>query len=110
MKHKILHKPSGETWLALHIDGSAVYCAGWPPTIARLTDCEIIEDLGELDEQEKNHLLSAFGVDVFEPKEEESQEELWNEAIGKALSDGFYSWGQLKNYYRIERISPPIKD
>ena len=40
----ILHKPSGEQWvLAADQHRGDVVCAGWPETIARATDCELVE-------------------------------------------------------------------
>lgn len=43
----VLHKPTGETWVVCGIDhdkGELIPC-GYPfPTIARLEDCELVEE------------------------------------------------------------------
>lgn len=38
----VLHKPSGETWLVAWADENEVICCGWPETLAKASDCEIV--------------------------------------------------------------------
>ena len=40
---KVLHKPSGETWILSRVDNLHVYPAGWPPTAALVKNCEMVE-------------------------------------------------------------------
>lgn len=42
----VLHKPTGETWVAcgVHKDGKTLIPCGWPfPRIAKISDCELLE-------------------------------------------------------------------
>ena len=39
----VRHKPSGETWVVAYADSYDVICCGWPETIARPEECELIE-------------------------------------------------------------------
>lgn len=43
----VLHKPSGETWVVCGVDherGELIAC-GYPfPTLAKLSDCELVEE------------------------------------------------------------------
>ena len=41
----ILHKPSKEKWTvaAISPDGTELVCCGYPETIAKVSDCELIE-------------------------------------------------------------------
>lgn len=39
----VAHGPTGETWvLACDQDGDSVVCAGWPETIAKVSDCTLV--------------------------------------------------------------------
>ena len=39
----VLHRPSGERWLlAADQEGGEVVCAGWPETVAKAGDCELV--------------------------------------------------------------------
>jgi hypothetical protein len=38
----VLHKPSGETWLVAYYEGGYVCCCGWPATLAKVSDCELV--------------------------------------------------------------------
>jgi hypothetical protein len=42
----IRHKPSGERWFvaAPSPDGSELVCCGWPESIAKVEDCEMIHE------------------------------------------------------------------
>jgi hypothetical protein len=40
---KVKHHPSGEEWIIARVTGKDVYPCGWPPCIAQLSDCELIE-------------------------------------------------------------------
>lgn len=57
------HKPSGEEWTVLGINFSKneICVAGYPPTIAKLSDCYYFERGSELTRQEKEHRTKHFG-------------------------------------------------
>lgn len=57
------HKPTGEDWLILGIDrdGDRVCAAGWPPTIAKLSDCENVMIARPMTVQELRHREMQFG-------------------------------------------------
>lgn len=38
----VKHLPSGETWLVAWADQYEVICCGWPESMARITDCELV--------------------------------------------------------------------
>lgn len=40
----VLHHPTGETWMVAYADRSRdeLAPAGWPNTLARLSDCEVV--------------------------------------------------------------------
>ena len=40
----VKHLPSGEEWIvaALSLDSAHLYACGWPETMAKLSDCELI--------------------------------------------------------------------
>lgn len=39
---EVYHRPSGETWVVKRADGEHVWPAGWPPSLARAADCDLI--------------------------------------------------------------------
>ncbi len=57
------HKPSGEDWYILGIDvkGDRVCTAGYPPTIAKLSDCEDVEKNEPLTAEELKYRKSKYG-------------------------------------------------
>ena len=60
----VLHKPSGESWFVLGVNYgiNKVCIAGYPSTIANLSDCELEEKSnGVLNEQEILHRSKQFG-------------------------------------------------
>lgn len=58
------HKPSGESWLVLGIDvkGDRVCAAGWPPTIAKLSDCDNVEAIRKMYTNELQYRNKEFGT------------------------------------------------
>ncbi len=59
---KVKHLPTGETWWVLGVDGRGNLCvAGWPNTIAKITDCEFISSGQPLTEQELTSRQRMFG-------------------------------------------------
>lgn len=38
----VLHRPSGEKWLVAMADEADIMPCGWPETVARVSDCEIV--------------------------------------------------------------------
>lgn len=43
MKYEVEHLPSGERWVALHMDRKFAYIAGWPSTVANINNLKIIK-------------------------------------------------------------------
>jgi hypothetical protein len=43
----VLHKPSGETWVVAIVDGDDLMWCGWPPGMARTSDCELVESCSD---------------------------------------------------------------
>lgn len=39
----VLHNPTGEKWIVAYVRGGDVVPCGWPLTLAKLVDCELIE-------------------------------------------------------------------
>ncbi len=66
----VLHKPSGETWVVCGIDydkGELIPC-GYPfPTLAKLSDCELIEEHYKEKGQPPEYIcaLQEHGLDRF---------------------------------------------
>jgi hypothetical protein len=60
----IRHIPTGETWTvaAISPDGSELVCCGWPESIAKVTDCELVESCKPADhEQTLRAVISSCG-------------------------------------------------
>lgn len=57
------HIPSGEEWVILGINRQRdeVCAAGWPATIGKLSDCRLIENMGELSKEEMQYRNNTFG-------------------------------------------------
>lgn len=66
----VLHKPSGETWVVCGVDhqkGELIPC-GYPfPTLAKVTDCELIEERYTVTAQPEEYIkaLQEHGLDRF---------------------------------------------
>lgn len=66
----VLHKPSGETWVVCGVDhnkGELIPC-GYPfPTLAKLSDCELIEEGYTAHGQPEEYIkaLQKHGLDRF---------------------------------------------
>ena len=66
----VLHKPSGETWVVCGVDhekGELIPC-GYPfPTIAKLSDCELVEEWYHIECQSEEQIkaLQKCGLDRF---------------------------------------------
>lgn len=66
----VLHKPSGETWVVCGVDhdkGELIPC-GYPfPTLAKLSDCELIEEGYTAHGQPKEYIeaLQKHGLERF---------------------------------------------
>lgn len=43
----VLHRPSGEMWLVAYSENGYVCACGWPETLARESDCQLIESASE---------------------------------------------------------------
>lgn len=57
------HIPTGEEWHILDIDHKSqqVCVAGWPPTIAYLSDIENLTESRPRTIKEENHIRKTFG-------------------------------------------------
>lgn len=55
--------PTGETWhiLGIDIDNNRVCAAGYPQTIAKLTDCKNVTPFKKLTEEELKYRTKYFG-------------------------------------------------
>jgi hypothetical protein len=47
----VLHKPTGETWTVAAVSplGDEIVCCGWPETIAKIDDCELVQACNDAD-------------------------------------------------------------
>lgn len=61
------HKPTGETWRIVGIDEkeNRVCAAGWPPTIAKLSDCENFRDPMPITDDELEFRYRYFPSDSW---------------------------------------------
>jgi len=61
----VLHRPTGETWHLLGVNKTKnkVCTAGWPPSIALLSDCELVEKGNGITEKERAYRNKNFGAD-----------------------------------------------
>lgn len=57
------HRPTGEEWLVIGVstDGKKVCAAGYPPSIADVSDCEAFTPVGPLTKDQLDHRLCHFG-------------------------------------------------
>lgn len=53
----VRHRPSGEEWVVCCTRGADLIPAGWPPSAARMADCELI--IAATDAAHRQMLLSA---------------------------------------------------
>lgn len=53
----VFHRPSGETWIVAHADETEVMPVGWPETIAKRSDCDLVEHCSE---EEHAELLGRY--------------------------------------------------
>jgi hypothetical protein len=61
----VLHKPTQEEWFVLGVnyETGKLCVGGWPPTIANIDDCELLnEPSRELREDEIKYRNKTFGV------------------------------------------------
>ena len=58
------HIPTGEAWYIIGIDfkGDRVCIPGWPATIAKLSDCEDLQQVEPLTPEELSHRRKRFGT------------------------------------------------
>ncbi len=57
------HIPTNEDWFILWVDvkNGRVCAAGWPPSIASISDCKDFEKSDKLTEEELKYRASKFG-------------------------------------------------
>lgn len=61
----VYYKPSKEMWylLGVNVDKNRVCVAGYPPTMAELSDCELDEKGNGITEEERMYRDKEFGMD-----------------------------------------------
>jgi len=59
----VRHGPTGEEWFLLGVnkEKNRVCVAGWPPTMADLSDCTLTEKGNGITEEEKQYRSNKFG-------------------------------------------------
>lgn len=56
----VRHRPSGETWTVAYVeDGRLAWC-GWPPGLAKVEDCELVEECSSEESQRLVRALAAM--------------------------------------------------
>jgi hypothetical protein len=45
----VRHRPTGERWLVAWAEGDELAPAGWPTSMARLADCEVIHRCSDME-------------------------------------------------------------
>ena len=76
------HEPSGEDWIVAWCEGDDLAPAGWPNSLARLSDCRITRRLGS-----PEHILAVLdwvkspGNDSRKSKVERLYPEAWSAAV-----------------------------
>ena len=50
----VLHRPTGETWTVAYVHGDELCPCGWPETIAKISDCDLLR---EATQEERDDLL-----------------------------------------------------
>ena len=60
----VKHIPSGETWylVGVSINRNKVCVAGWPPTVADLSDCVLTEKGNGINGEELEYRNKEFGA------------------------------------------------
>lgn len=60
----VLHRPTGETWYIIGVNEAMnkVCAAGWLPTIADLSDCELVRSGNGITQHELEHRNKTFGA------------------------------------------------
>lgn len=56
----VKHLPTGEEWVVARADEEHVWPAGWPPCIAKLTDCTLIKKATQDQREEMRRLCAAL--------------------------------------------------
>jgi hypothetical protein len=61
----VLHKPTGEVWFVLGVNKSKnhICTAGWPPSLAKLSDCDLWKRGNGITEHERQYRNKEFGTD-----------------------------------------------
>lgn len=57
------HKPTDEDWyiLGVNYETGKLCVAGWPPSIANISDCELLEKGKGISESDKKYRIETFG-------------------------------------------------
>lgn len=81
----VRHRPSGESWLvaAVSPNGAELVCCGWPETIAKVGDCEVIERCSEPSREEMierckdgNDVRGSWTRELLRVREEHRQRQV----------------------------------
>ena len=75
----VYHEPTKETWiLAADEDNGEVFPCGWPETIAKASDCKLVERGAGADRKEQL-ILSSQMSDPFDIRRRRAAEQLAHE-------------------------------
>lgn len=56
------HRPSGEDWVVAYVNGDRLCACGWPETLARVSDCELIKKCSNKEHREVlSDMITAGG-------------------------------------------------
>lgn len=58
----VKHHPSGETWVVAFVEGEYLAWCGWPPGLAKVDDCELVEACS--DEESLSLLKRLAGMEA----------------------------------------------
>lgn len=64
MTYTAYHRPTGESWVILGVNEikDEVCAAGWPATIAKLSDCTNLEERSVRTIEEEVYMHTTFGL------------------------------------------------
>jgi hypothetical protein len=58
---RVLHRPSGETWVLAYVDGDHLAWCGWPAGEAKVSDCELVAQCSDAEHLKLLDALAASG-------------------------------------------------
>lgn len=61
----VFHDPSGETWVVAFVEGDRLSPCGWPPTMASVADCELLQSCTDAKHREMLETWAIKGGEDF---------------------------------------------